>query len=82
LKGAGFSAPHCEHRLASGAPQFPQNFMPSGFSNPHFEQSCTLQVYPDCHCHNQAPWRASTLMEVEGKRACEAVHLQRLCDLG
>jgi hypothetical protein len=40
LNSAGFSEPHREHRFASEAPQFPQNFMPSGFSNPHFEQWC------------------------------------------
>jgi hypothetical protein len=44
LNGAGFSNPHCEHRLGSGAAQSPQNLMPSGFSNPHFGQNCTVQI--------------------------------------
>jgi hypothetical protein len=42
LKVGGFSNPQWEQRLAKGAAQLPQNFMPSGFSNPHFEQDCTL----------------------------------------
>jgi hypothetical protein len=41
LKVGGFSNPHWEQRLANGAAQLPQNFMPSGFSIPHFEQACT-----------------------------------------
>jgi hypothetical protein len=47
LKVGGFSNPQWEQRLAKGAAQLPQNFMPSGFSNPHFEQDCTLQIYLD-----------------------------------
>jgi hypothetical protein len=43
LKVGGFSNPQWEQRPAKGAAQLPQNFMPSGFSNPHFEQDCTLQ---------------------------------------
>jgi hypothetical protein len=30
-----------------GRGAIPANFMPSGFSNPHFEQDCTLQIYVD-----------------------------------
>jgi hypothetical protein len=47
LKVGGFSNPQWEQRPAKGAAQLPQNFMPSGFSNPHFEQDCTLQIYLD-----------------------------------
>jgi hypothetical protein len=47
LKVGGFSNPQWEQRLAKDAAQLPQNFMPSGFSNPHFEQDCTLQIYLD-----------------------------------
>jgi hypothetical protein len=45
LKVGGFSDPQWEQRLAKGAAQLPQNFMPSGFSNPHFKQDCTLQIF-------------------------------------
>jgi hypothetical protein len=41
LNDAGFSAPHRGHRLASGVPQLPQNFMPSGLLNPQLEQGRT-----------------------------------------
>jgi hypothetical protein len=37
------SKPQREHRFASGAAQFPQNFMPSGFSKSHFGQR-TMKV--------------------------------------
>jgi hypothetical protein len=47
LKVGGFSNPQSAQRPAKGAAQLPQNFMPSGFSNPHFEHDCTSRIYLD-----------------------------------
>jgi hypothetical protein len=46
LKGAVFSAPHLGHLTAKGSPHSPQNFLPLGFSDPHFEQRISASPPP------------------------------------
>jgi hypothetical protein len=57
------SALHFEQRFASGDPQSPQDFWPSGFSELHFEQSTKLARFP-----KKVP-RVSRDSSLYGKRA-------------
>jgi hypothetical protein len=48
-----FSLPHFAHRKGSAVPHCAQNFLASGFSVPHFEQSMAFVIGARRRCPYQ-----------------------------